>query len=801
MMNRQKKLLSLDCVNQVKREEPDDFDASIFSDVYLQAVRLVARIISGNNAQKAGKQDRDYSIDEQFNNIIAFLGGRGMGKSSAMLSFALFLKGYDPASAGKYEIKPEGISHPVRPKFFVLPRIDAAVLGSGQNVIDVILAKMWDEFEQEMKRHNGRDAYEDHVKEDFRKVQKIYTDYRQSFEEHRNRNYTSVRELHDLAAGLNLKKAIITLVEDFLQYMPQVANGKENEQFLVISLDDMDMTMGDSFEILEQVRMFLMIPKVIVLLTADLQKMLMSCKYHTYSKLTADISAIEGRDKLFCRNEVNNHIGKILPTNMRIYMPGFNSLGQVDYKIDISGFANKLYGNVLYDEKEFDEKGLILAFVVKYSGMMIDMREDRKHYLQKDSLRNIVNNLRTLKDLLEEDPQQQFDLFYRWYLAELETFSESFEAENMRIAKNILSCNGAALINVVMDELGMIYGISYTYGEVLDAIDKLVQQKRGELADFISALLGLRLSLEMKNPDEEDRNSRMDLICKGDYFYTHLCSGNSNDANRMEKYVSFTNEFVFRLTYVRYRNGRVNIKKMIKDNLPVLRKCFILLNLFDISDNSIWDFEFQEITGEETKKISLSDDADEKTGNSAENVLRFRVNYVSSVMSIDRIFDNALCYSKNLDAFILFFYLDLCAYFDREGKDQDIKELCEDPIWMREEYEEWQNTYDIQGITDILPLNSVSLMRDAAYEMDADRTMAIFNDKEITLQCLKKNLNSLLRNISRYEENASYKEFGYQSYHDIIDEYLDILGIREMEDEEGMLDDLEAVVAADSEMG
>lgn len=497
-MNKQKKLLSLNWVNQVKREELADFDQSIFSDVYLRAVRFVGKIISENNANLTNvkKYDSDYSIDEQFNNIIAFLGGRGMGKSSAMLSFALFLKKYDPACAGKYEIKSE-IGHRINPKFFVLPRIDATVLGPGQNVIDVILAKMWDVFEREMERHNGREVYEDHVKEDFRKVQKIYTDYKQTLGGTQGRNITSIRQLHDLAAGLNLKRAIITLIDSFLHYMPQISMGEENNQFLVISLDDMDMTMGDSYEILEQVRLFFMIPKVIVLLTADMQKMMMSCKYHTYHRLSGDIGGIDKKDKEICWNEVNNHMSKIFPSNMRIYMPKFNSFEKVEYKIDISDFSDKLLGKAGHAEVEFDEKSLIFAFTVKYSGMMLKMGAER-HYLQKDSLRKIVNNLRTLKEILMEEPEHQFDMFYHWYLAELEILSDSFEEESMKIAKNILLSDAESLIYVVANELGMKYNFTYTYGGMLKAVDILIKQEKRDLADFISALLGLRISMEKK---------------------------------------------------------------------------------------------------------------------------------------------------------------------------------------------------------------------------------------------------------------------------------------------------------------
>src|SRR5690606_624903 len=63
---------------KIKIEEAKDFDTSIFKDVYESALKNVEEIVK--QSSKNGEYD-------DYNNIIAFTGERGKGKSSSMISF------------------------------------------------------------------------------------------------------------------------------------------------------------------------------------------------------------------------------------------------------------------------------------------------------------------------------------------------------------------------------------------------------------------------------------------------------------------------------------------------------------------------------------------------------------------------------------------------------------------------------------------------------------------------------------------------------------------------------------------
>lgn len=87
------KPVSLECRNRIKLETIGEFEESIFADVYRRASNDVENILEDNKrVEQLHKDVRQFDEAEYCNNIVPFLGERGMGKSSAMLSFAYFLK-------------------------------------------------------------------------------------------------------------------------------------------------------------------------------------------------------------------------------------------------------------------------------------------------------------------------------------------------------------------------------------------------------------------------------------------------------------------------------------------------------------------------------------------------------------------------------------------------------------------------------------------------------------------------------------------------------------------------------------
>ena len=88
--NDRRSLLSInkECVFRTKIEKTEDFKSSIFKDQYLKAYICLEEIVkTAKEYNELIKVDRKYSKEYDFNNIIAFVGDKGTGKTSSMKSF------------------------------------------------------------------------------------------------------------------------------------------------------------------------------------------------------------------------------------------------------------------------------------------------------------------------------------------------------------------------------------------------------------------------------------------------------------------------------------------------------------------------------------------------------------------------------------------------------------------------------------------------------------------------------------------------------------------------------------------
>ena len=334
------KSIDVSCVNRIKYETGEEFDSSLFSDVYYRASRLVKNIIR-QNSEKNYIPDPEFCKDEQLNNVIAFLGERGVGKSSAMLSFALFLKSGSANKPGRYQLDQENIA------FSVLPRIDVAMMVKGERLLDVVLARMWDSFEEKYKLQAGwKENSLEKVKECFRKVKRDYAIYLSTIaDEVRITKTSSIEELHNLAAALNLKEEIKGLVDCYLQCMLGDERTNSNNNYLVLAIDDLDLANENVYDILEQIRIFLVIPKVVILLTADIDRMATGCVKNISTNMCSELFDHEINKRIYHDAEkyVNNYLAKIIPQNMRVEMPDITKSGAEEYSIHIDGLEQIIY--------------------------------------------------------------------------------------------------------------------------------------------------------------------------------------------------------------------------------------------------------------------------------------------------------------------------------------------------------------------------------------------------------------------------------------------------------------------------
>lgn len=141
------KKYNLDTSNRIKYEDLNDIEQSVFEDIYREADKTLYKIVEDEQKYKTKDEKDQNSL-----NVISFLGERGRGKTSAMLSFFSYLNVLQTKCPWSKFFKAENPNLP-EIRFVTLPYIDAAMLAENEYIVDVILAEMWDKFEKAIRKN------------------------------------------------------------------------------------------------------------------------------------------------------------------------------------------------------------------------------------------------------------------------------------------------------------------------------------------------------------------------------------------------------------------------------------------------------------------------------------------------------------------------------------------------------------------------------------------------------------------------------------------------------------------------
>lgn len=771
--------LSVESINKIKYESREEFDESIFREVYQDASRCVSKIIEDNELLNEKKKD-GYSEDEQLSNIVAFIGERGMGKSSAMLSYAYFLRTYNEENAKEFKIKNVG---ECKPAFSVLPRIDAAMMGKGESILDIILAKMWDDFYERDKRTGKKsNILEGEIKEDFNRVKNTYRNYKRIMSgKELLQDMTSVRELHELAACMNLRSELRKLMEDYLKY-------GNNKSFLVVCLDDLDMAMGDLYESMEQIRLFLMIPKVIILSTINLSRFMMSCKKYLWERLSCNINMSED-DKRKINHYVKDYMAKILPSNMRINMPHLGMVGGIEYEIELDGYLKCIFRETIPKDVHYDERRLMFTLLASYSDIFFLPYDEEKHFLQDESLRKIVNKLYVLLSILKEKEDDRFEQAYRWYFDKLIEYSQ--DMSNIELAEKFLKIGNRyindSIANILLDINGKenIVVKGDDYGDILRYLLLIENNNHREVFNFITLLYSIQICSGLERGVE-----KIEDICRGNIFNAALRETSvkeSGSGSCLEGERSIGRLLNIELFYEEKDGKCLSAADIIWENAPGLMDIFIVANFCGFSLENI-TYTAEKSQGNTTGTIPGTEKGQERIMESL--ILKVTDNGDLHTVSIDNFILNILKFEKNLTAYIENIYRAIKRISKKSSQNpripkKDLKKILENDVWKYKRYGEWKKKKGISDkadIREILPIQSVELMVHLARSMSRS-VKKFIRGAGITFEGLKDEWNGLVSDLSEVEEFCSYNELKGISYAGRLKAYWEMLSPENIDEE------------------
>lgn len=412
-------------------------EKSFFYNIYMQAFQLIEQI-DKTNGSKTNKNSTKHCDDSQnklndFQNVIAFTGRRGTGKTSSMLSFM------DTLVKGEFkdEYFKKEIFNFINKGFYAIPYTDASLMSKNEDIFETVLSKMLSCAQREYKnnsnyRYSGNNELE--IKKISEKICDIYNDY-SSLKYSKDFSASAPYNLMEkLAEKHNVREKFIELVEEFTDVLNNFYDKKID--YLIICIDDIDMTQNNHMDIMQCIHQYFMIPRVIVLVSFNIPMLTATLQANFYSNVSISNSRDEehNHQMYMTRNQTYDFMRKIIPADMRINMPSWKKKDyrelfpiQIDFsnkeiieKLFIGITKCNFYNRIIESKKKLvTPKELIMLMLADRTSIYLDICGFKLHFMQPDSLRELsdlfyliynmkfCNNKEEEKDKLENENGQK----------------------------------------------------------------------------------------------------------------------------------------------------------------------------------------------------------------------------------------------------------------------------------------------------------------------------------------------------------------------------------------------------------
>lgn len=263
--------------------------------------------------------DEHFSVDpkeandaqDYVNNIIAFVGERGAGKTSCMCSVISILQELQNKKA--YNTSFDNLKTLPQKRIHALKLIDPSFFDAVHNILEIIIGEMYNRTSRDLSTSITVDKENEARKllKSFQAIKRdmLYVDKNTRFERDEE-----LEELSLLAAGVDLRTGIQKLIADYLSYF--------NSDVLLISIDDIDLNVKLAYEMVEQIRKYLILPNVMILMAVKIDQLSMVIQENLSKQFD---QALKHDTRILTGNDISEmaerYINKLIPIESRIYIP------------------------------------------------------------------------------------------------------------------------------------------------------------------------------------------------------------------------------------------------------------------------------------------------------------------------------------------------------------------------------------------------------------------------------------------------------------------------------------------------
>lgn len=477
----------------------DNIDDLMFGAQYKLALQQINQYLSAltlNNDVKEEnpkvKDDYDYFDIDYNNNIFAFVGERGTGKTSCMISVADLLCSKRKNAFAEYK-------NIVKVNFQTIDLIDPSYFDSCHNVISLFLAKLYDSYKRHVERDNREWDIDDERRtaflEELSKAQKHLV---QLDPAHKEETYSenSIEQLVALSSAVDLKTDIRNLVDAYNEVLGL------NDSILVLRIDDIDLNTENSAKMAEYIRKYFIQPNMMILMSLKFEQ-LEAIKRNefknTYDKVSDEVNTADMAVK---------YMNKLIPQSQRIYMPMPQNYLELPLTIKSKSFPDITYSSIKLAVPELIfQKTRYLFYNSKVQSSLIIPRNLR-------DLRQIVKMLCLMPNYSKESPTAtNKEIFKNYFFSSW--IEQHIDRADQHYLQEIINEDDILMLNsLIVNILGRKFKLSNRSSFTNSVLAKSVKSEINEIISSqnmsynISAgdVMGLVVTLESMYQNPYDTN-------------------------------------------------------------------------------------------------------------------------------------------------------------------------------------------------------------------------------------------------------------------------------------------------------
>lgn len=427
----------------------EDIQNSIFFEQYKKALECIADFVmqSPNDSQNQS-DNANFTKQQSYNNIFVFIGDRGSGKTSCMLTVNDIIthknnynntinsifeavpakKGNGTYSESKGEdedIEKENKLKEKRSKiiseinthykdiidtfagytFSNCGTIDPTLFDNKHNILELFIGTLYKKILEIIKQqdtHFYNNKYEKiiNIFQDVKEHLTLLTEAR-----HKAEYQDALQDIHDLTSVIDIKHDINTLINTYLSYMQESTSSRNLK--LVLSIDDIDLNMSNAYIMIEQIRKYLSHPDLIILMAVKMGQLANVIRINYFNefkvllKQERDSHEINNNYKETINEIVERYMVKLFPLNQRIYLPDIEKIlnkKMAVYKLNKRGEHIKIEES----DKEILKYQILNLIYLKFRILFYNTLQ-KTSYIVPRNLRELLN-LTTLLYKLDDAP-------------------------------------------------------------------------------------------------------------------------------------------------------------------------------------------------------------------------------------------------------------------------------------------------------------------------------------------------------------------------------------------------------------